>query len=78
MELWILVHFGRNFFQKHGTRPGICIGHNFLADAIFSNPLSQVIYIFPFLCIDTNIDQINLYKNGNYGYLVEIDHYGLA
>ena len=57
------------------------IGHNFLTNAIFSNPLSQVIYIFPFLRLDTNIDHIyghiNPYNNGHYGYFVEIGHYGL-
>ena len=34
----------------------VSFSHNFLTDAIFSNLLLQVIYIFPVLCIDTNID----------------------
>ena len=57
-------------------------GHNFLTDAIFSNPLSQAIYILPVLRRDTHIDHIyshiNPYKNGHYGYFAEIGHYGLT
>ena len=69
-------HF-RPFFYKI-----FCFGHNFLTDVIFSNPLSQAIYILPVLRRDTHIDHIyghiNPYKNGHYGYFAEIGHYGLT
>ena len=70
-------HHFRPFFHKI-----FCFGHNFLTDAIFSNPLSQAIYIFPVLHIDTFIDHIyghnDPYENGHYDYFVEIGHYGLT
>ena len=59
----------------------LCLGHNFLTDAIFSIPLSKVIYIFRVLRMDIYIDHIyghiNPYKNGHYGHFVEIGHFGL-
>ena len=67
-------HF-RHFFHKI-----FCFGHNFLTDAIFSNPLSQAIYIFPVLHIDTFIGHIygqnDPYENGHSDYFVEIGLYG--
>ena len=33
-----------------------CFGHNFLTGTIFSNPLSEAIYILPVLRRDTHID----------------------
>ena len=71
-----IIHFWLIFHEI------FCFGHNFWTDAIFSNQLSQVIYIFPVLCIDTIIGRIHGHmkpcNKDHYGHFVDIDHYGLA